>query len=72
MPIPSAKKSWMNSDLFEEWVRELDAKFVREGRKVALIVENCPAHPHVEGLQAINLVFHPPNTTAKTQPIDQG
>ena len=66
------KKSWMDSDLFEEWVRELDAKFAREGRKVALIVDNCPAHPHVEGLQAINLVFLPPNTTSKTQPMDQG
>ena len=41
------------SNLFEEWMRELDAKFAREGRKVGLIVDNCPAHPHVGGLQAI-------------------
>ena len=58
--------------LFEEWVRELDRKFVREGRKIALIVDNCPAHPHIEGLDTIQLVFLPPNTTSKTQPMDQG
>lgn len=68
----SQKKSWMDSALFEEWVRELDRKFVREGRKIALIVDNCPAHPHIEGLDTIQLVFLPPNTTSKTQPMDQG
>ena len=62
----------MNGGPFEEWVREFDRKFVGEGRRVALIVDNCPAHPHVEGLKAIHLVFFPPNATSKTQPMDQG
>ncbi|KAM7444224.1 hypothetical protein ABFA07_007166 [Porites harrisoni] len=62
----------MDSKLFEEWVREQDRKFEREGRKVALVVDNCPAHPDVADLRAINLVFLPPNTTCKTQPMDQG
>ena len=66
------KKSWMTSDLFEEWVRELDRKFQREDRKIALIVDNCPAHPDINDLKAIELVFLPPNTTSHTQPIDQG
>lgn len=66
------KKSWMDSGLFEEWVREQDRKFEREGRKVALIVDNCPAHPNISNLKVINLVFLPPNTTSKTQPMDQG
>ena len=68
----SQKKSWMDSTLFEEWVRELDRKFTLEKRKIALIVDNCTAHPHVERLQSINLIFLPPNTTCKTQPMDQG
>ena len=68
----SQKKSWMDSALFEEWVTELDRKFVREGRKIALIVANCAAHPHIEGLDTIQLVFLPPNRTSKTQPMDQG
>ena len=66
------KKSWMTSDLFEEWVRELDRKFQREDRKLALIVDNCPAHPDINDLKAIELVFLPPNTTSHTQPMDQG
>ena len=37
-----------------------------------MIVDNCPAHPHGEGLQAVELIFFPPNTPSKLQPIDQG
>ena len=65
------KKSWMDSDLFEEWVRELDRKFEQQNRKVVLIIDNCPAHPAIGGLKAIQLCFLPPNTTAVTQPMDQ-
>ena len=67
----SQKESWKDGGLFEEWVRELHRNFV-EGRRVALIVDNCTAHPHIEGLKAIHLVFLPPNTTSKTQPMHQG
>ena len=66
------KKSWMNSELFEEWVREQDEKFEIEGRKVALIIDNCPAHPVIENLKSITLYFLPPNTTSALQPMDQG
>ena len=72
LQIPVAKKSWMDCDLFEEWVREIDRKFLAEKRKIALIVDNCPAHPKAEGLNAIDLIFLPTNTTSKTQPMDQG
>ena len=68
----SQKKSWMDGDLFTEWVKELDRKYAAQGRKIALIVDNCPAHPKVDGLKAIELIFLPPNTTSKTQPMDQG
>ena len=66
------KKSWMDSSLFEEWIREQDRKFERQGRKIALIVDNCLAHPQISNLKAIHLVFLPPNSTSKTQPMDQG
>ena len=62
----------MTSDLFEEWVRELDRKFQREYRKIALKVDNCPAHSDINDLKATELVFVPPNTTSNTQPMDQG
>ena len=55
----SQRKSWMDSSLFEEWVRDLDRKFDVEKRKIALIVDNCPAHPQIENLRAV-------------KPMDQG
>lgn len=65
-------KSWMSGELFEDWVRELDRKFSVSKRKIALIIDNCTAHPHLENLKWVELIFLPPNTTSHTQPMDQG
>ena len=62
----------MDGVLFEKCVREMDKKFVTEERKVALVINNCPAHPQIENLKSIMLFFLPPNTTSQTQPVDQG
>ena len=62
----------MDGILFEEWVRELDRKFLSEGRNVAVVIDNYPAHRHIENLKAIKLFFLPLNTTSITQPMDQG
>ena len=66
------RKSWMDSEIFSDYARKLDTKFDAEGRKIVLIIDNCPAHPNVDNLKAIQLVFLPPNTTSKTQSMDQG
>ena len=66
------RKSWMDSEIFSDYVRKLDTKFDAEGRKIVLIIDNCRAHSNVDNLKAIQLVFLPPNTTSKTQPMDQG
>ena len=68
----SQKKSWMDSQIFEEWVRKLDRTFRMEGRKIALLIDNCPVHPSVPDLTNVQLVFLPPNTTSVLQPVDQG
>ena len=47
------QKSWMDGNLFEEWLRDLDRKFAFEGRNVAFAIDNCPAHPHIDHLKAI-------------------
>ena len=46
----SERKSWMDSVLFEEWVRDVNKKFQAEGRKVALIFGNFLAHLIIEKL----------------------
>ena len=65
-------KVWKTSEIFTEWLHKMDKKFYFQKRKAALIVDNCPAHPHVKDLNAIKLYFLPPNTTSVTQPVDQG
>ena len=61
-----------NDGLFEEWLQKLDRKFLHKGRSIELIVDNCRAHPCLDRLRAIKLVFLPPNTTGVLQPCDQG
>jgi hypothetical protein len=41
-------------------------------RKIILIVDNCPAHPVLQNLENIKLVFIPANITSILQPMDQG
>ena len=65
----SQKKSWMDRELLTNWVRELDRKFVAQGRQIALIIDNCPTHLDITGLEMINQMFLPPNTTSKTQGV---
>ena len=65
-------KSWMTSEIFESYVRKFDRKMKFQGRNVILILDNCPAHPQINGLTNTKMAFPPPNTTAETQPMDAG
>lgn len=66
------KKAWMVSAEWESYLKLMDRKFRSQKRKVLFVVDNCPAHPEVKGLKNVRVVFLPPNTTSKTQPMDQG
>lgn len=50
----------------------MNTKMKRVKRRILLIIDNCPAHPAITGLDFVILKFLPPNTTAMTQPMDQG
>ena len=63
----SQKESWMDSTLFEEWVCELDVKFQKKNQKIALIIDNCTAHPTIADLSNAKLIFLPANTTSVSQ-----
>ena len=63
------KKAWMRSDLFEQYLHKLDRKMKFDGRKIVMVLDNCPAHPHVK-LENVELAFLPLNTTSRTQPMD--
>lgn len=66
------KKAWITQHIFEHYIRKLDKKFQRQGRKVLMLVDNCAAHGHIQDLKAMQLEFLPPNTTSLLQPMDQG
>ena len=68
----SQKKSWMDREIFEEWIRKLDRKFPADDQKIALVTDNYPAHPSISNLTNVQIVFLPPNTTSILQPMDQG
>jgi hypothetical protein len=63
------KSAWMTSTIFEEEIIKWDSELM--GKKILLLVHNCPAHPAIADLQNIELCFLPANTTSVLQPIDQ-
>ena len=66
------KKAWMTSSIFEDWLRKLDRRFKTQRHQVLMVVDNCPAHPKLNNLEAITLVFLPPNTTSRLHLCDMG
>ena len=56
----------------EKPIQEMDTKFTKEKKKEALIMDNSPAQPTIDNLKSRELIFLPPNTTSKLQPVDQG
>lgn len=68
----SQRRAWMTSELFTNWIQQLDTIFGKQNRKIILFIDNCPAHPKGIPVTNIKLVFLPPNATSKLQPLDQG
>lgn len=64
-------KAWMTAMVFEEWLKKWNARLKSSRRRVLLYVDNCSAHPKIK-LENITLKFLLPNTTAESQPMDQG
>lgn len=63
------KKAWMTGVLFQEWLKNFDAKMKEANRSILLLLDNAPGHIFVE-LENIVVLFLPPNTTSKLQPMD--
>lgn len=73
LPVDYAfnKKAWMTSTIFEDYLRKWDVELSKEKRQILLLVQNCPAHPHVE-LNNIKLAFFSPQSMLVLQQMDQG
>lgn len=68
----SSRKAWMTNAIWSAWLRKWDRRLRCDGRKIALVIDNCSAHADVEDLTNIHVVKLPPNTTSIIQPCDQG
>lgn len=66
------RKAWMTMSIFEVWLKDFDRDMLRQKRKVLLVLDNCTAHKVTIKLEAVELLYLPPNTTSKLQPLDQG
>lgn len=70
--VHSKWKGLDDPKFFASWLRSFDEAMVAEKRRVVLILDNCSAHNVEPQLSSVSLKFLPANTTAKSQPLDQG
>ena len=67
------KKAWMTSLLFQEWLQDFDSRMKRQSRNVLLLLDNAPTHMAKNlDLSNVNVLFLPPNTMSRIQPMDAG
>jgi hypothetical protein len=65
-------KARMTSGIFQQYVSKWNNEFSRKNRKILLLVDICPAQPHIQDLSDIKLVLLPRNATSVLQPMDMG
>ena len=58
----NSSNAWMTSTLFSKWLLDFNRDMVKEDRHIALVVDNCSAHPKSIGaeLSNITIIFLPP------------
>lgn len=66
----------MTSAIFFDWLVAFDQYVSKtKDRKVALPLDNCSAHGRVDTIPILyhtKIIFLPPNTSSKIQPMDAG
>lgn len=71
----SNTKAWMTGNIFKEWLYAFDTQMT--GRNVILLMDNFSAHESAvdevnADLKHTTIIWLPPNSTTKYQPLDQG
>ncbi|KAJ7224681.1 DDE superfamily endonuclease-domain-containing protein [Mycena pura] len=66
------KKSWMNSYLYEEYIKFLDMRMRAQNRHIVLTHDNFSGHEISYVPRNITLIYFEPNMTSFVQPLDAG
>ena len=70
MEWPANRTAWMNAELFENWLINLNLFMKKQNRHMLLFIDNAPCHPTDVKLSNIKLQFSPANATSTIQPLD--
>ncbi|XP_041374170.1 tigger transposable element-derived protein 6-like [Gigantopelta aegis] len=62
----------MTSQLFNDWLQQLNRQMRRQRRKILLFIDNAPSHGQDLSVSNVTVKFLPANTTSVLQPLDQG
>ena len=68
------KKAWMDGNILNSVLARINSQLTHEKRKILLFMDNAGCHPPdlCSKYSNIKVVFLPPNTTLKLQPLDLG
>ncbi|GAU90600.1 hypothetical protein RvY_02997-2 [Ramazzottius varieornatus] len=65
------KTAWVTKATFGPWLDWLNELTIKQGRHIILLADNFAAY-QVGSRSNVKLVFLPPNTTSRLQPLDAG
>jgi hypothetical protein len=65
-------KAWMTTELYQEWLTDIDKKMRDQGRHILLLLDNFSGHKPPKGLTNVRVENLEPNLTAHIQLMDAG
>ncbi len=65
-------KAWMTGNILDQILTKINVQLKMKSRTIILMMDNAGCHPHDLEYSNIKIIWLPPNTTSKLQPLDLG